>query len=548
MFSVIDRGAGNALAATLAILAGLALAPALAQGAVGAAVVIDLPATVTVGQTGLAGSLSLMNVNTAPQQADVNGICNAGDMAPCVPTEQGITLVPSCTQLVANTCAPAGADAGVFALQSTGSGRARTSCQGISFDIALIDAATGMVRFAPQLPPAQHVTISGPAAPFGAPCVIDFTFAVLRSPSSDQNLGEPGVQTAQAASHRQYSGPFGPGAPTSLGLGTADTTVLRAGPPALSTSAAANVILGGPTSDQANLTGLVNPVEGATVTFRLYPPSDALCAGAPLFTSIKPVTLTGTTATATSDPFTPTVTGVYRWVATYAGDANNEPVSGTCGAAGENVSVALVPPPFPAKLEIARARVLGGARRLDVLAPITKRASGRVNVSFQAAGRTVRFTAPVSSTKGWVKIDRAIPAAQARLGTGILRLTYPGDGDTQPQDVRLRAAAVHASLDAGRPTITAAGRLQASGRISSRARGIVRLQVLFEPRGQQTRTLSFSAQIANGRYSFDAPLQADVRAQIATRRGVVHSYTLFTGYLAARMRGEMASFQVLGAP
>jgi hypothetical protein len=544
MSSVIDRRARHGLAAMFAILAGLALAPALAQGAVGAAVSIDLPSTVTVGQTGLAGSLSLVNVNTAPQQADVNGVCNAGDTASCVPAEQGITLVPSCTQLVANACAPAGADAGVFALQSTGSGRAGTSCQGTSFDIALIDAATGMVRFTPQ-PVGAHVTLSG----FGAACVIDFTFAVLRSPAGDQNPGEPGVQTAQAASHRQYSGPFGPGAPTSLGLGTAnDTTVLRAGPPALSTSAQANVILGGQTSDQANLTGLVNPVAGATVTFRLYAPSDAPCAGPPLFTSIKPVTLTGTTATATSDPFTPTVSGVYRWIATYGGDANNEPVGGTCGAAGENVSVALVPPPFPAKLEIARARVLGAARRLDVLAPITKRASGRVNVSFQAAGRTVRFTAPVSSTKGWVKIDRSIPAAQARLGTGILRLTYPGDTDTQPQDVRLRAAAVHASLDAGRPTITAAGRLQASGRISSRARGVVRLQVLYEPRGQETRTLSFSARIANGRYSFDAPLEPDVRAQIATRRGVVHSYTLFTGYQAARMRGEMASFQVLGAP
>ena len=540
MFSVIDRGARNGLAAMFAILAGLALTPALAQGAVGAAVSIDLPATVTVGQTGLAGSLTLVNINTPPQQALVNTVCNAGDAAPCVPAEQGITLVPSCNTLVAGECAPAGVDAGVFALQSVGSGRAGTSCQGISFDIALIDAATGMVRFTPQPSPAAHVTLNG----VGAACVIDFTFTVLRSPVGDVNPGAAGVQTGQAARHRQVTG-----ADDSVGLGTANTTtVLRAGPPALSTSAQANVILGGQTSDQANLTGLVNPVAGATVTFRLYAPSDAPCAGPPLFTSIKPLTLTGTTATATSDPFTPTVSGVYRWIATYGGDANNQPVGGTCGAAGENVSVALVPPPFPAKLEIARARVLGAARRLDVLAPITKRASGRVNVSFQAAGRTVRFTAPVSSTKGWVKIDRSIPAAQARLGTGILRLTYPGDADTQPQDVRLRAAAVHASLDAGRPTITAAGRLQASGRIASRARGVVRLQVLYEPRGQETRTLSFSARIANGRYSFDAPLEPDVRAQIATRRGVVHSYTLFTGYQAARMRGEMASFQVLGAP
>jgi len=28
----------------------------------------------------------------------------------------------------------------------------------------------------------------------------------------------------------------------------------------------------------------------------------------------------------------------------------------------------------------------------------------------------------------------------------------------------------------------------------------------------------------------------------------VHSYTLFTGYLPERLRGEMRSFEVVGAP
>jgi hypothetical protein len=39
-----------------------------------------------------------------------------------------------------------------------------------------------------------------------------------------------------------------------------------------------------------------------------------------------------------------------------------------------------------------------------------------------------------------------------------------------------------------------------------------------------------------------------VIAQIASRRGTVHSYTLFTGYLARRIRGEMRSYEVLRAP
>lgn len=37
-------------------------------------------------------------------------------------------------------------------------------------------------------------------------------------------------------------------------------------------------------------------------------------------------------------------------------------------------------------------------------------------------------------------------------------------------------------------------------------------------------------------------------AALLARDGTVHSYTLFTGYLSARMRGEMQAYQVLGAP
>ena len=207
---------------------------------------------------------------------------------------------------------------------------------------------------------------------------------------------------------------------------------------------------------------------------------------------------------------------------------------------------ALAPPPFAAKLEISRATVSRSSRRLSVLAPITGRASGEVKAAFQAAGRTDRFSAKIDAAKRRVLIDRRISEAQARLGTGILTLTYAGDADTQPQEVRLRAASRPADLKASRPTISN-GRLIASGEISQRARGVVRLQLLYEPAGQQTRTLGFAARIRNGRYRFSERLPAEVLTGIAQRRGVVHSYTLFTGYFPTRVRGEMSSFQVLGA-
>jgi len=203
-------------------------------------------------------------------------------------------------------------------------------------------------------------------------------------------------------------------------------------------------------------------------------------------------------------------------------------------------------PPFAAKLELARAGVLRSVRRLSVLAPITARAAGRVKASFRAAGRTERFTAGIDAAKRRIRIDRSIPASQARLGTGILTLTYPGDDDTQPQEVRLRAASQKANLHATRPKLSGR-RLTATGTISTRARGVVRLQLLYEPADSSTRTLEFTAPISDGRYSFDETLPADIAAEIGKRRGVVHSYTLFTGYLPRRVRGEMRSYEVLPA-
>jgi hypothetical protein len=221
------------------------------------------------------------------------------------------------------------------------------------------------------------------------------------------------------------------------------------------------------------------------------------------------------------------------------------PPGGGGPGGGNPIPPVLGPPPFPAKLAVARARVDRAGRRLDVLAPITARASGQVRVAFQAAGRTERFTAAVDPANRRVRFERALGADQARRGSGILTLTYPGDDDTQPQEVRLRAARRSSQLVARRPVIQR-DRLTAEGRVSPLARGVVRLQLLFEPPGQSTRTLRFRAQIVDGRYRFDEQLPADVVTQIGLRRGVVHSYTLFTGFLPAGLRGEMASFQVLG--
>ena len=199
--------------------------------------------------------------------------------------------------------------------------------------------------------------------------------------------------------------------------------------------------------------------------------------------------------------------------------------------------------PLTAKLALARARIYRRERVLDVLAPITSLASGSARVRLHAAGLIYSFSARINEGDGRIRFRKRIPRAQAQLGTGILTITYRGDADTRPQTVRLRAASQRADLRLSRPTISV-GRLRAAGTVSKRARGVVRVQIQYVTAGE-THTREFKARIADGRWSLNEQLSQTVRTAIAQRTGTVHSYTLFTGYLQARMRGEMRSFQVL---
>ena len=169
-----------------------------------------------------------------------------------------------------------------------------------------------------------------------------------------------------------------------------------------------------------------------------------------------------------------------------------------------------------------------------------------MDVDFHAAGRRTRFAAQVDPQQGYVRFRKDLPREQVRAGTGILTLTYPGNDRTRGQEVRLRAASGRAGLEADRPTLRD-GRVRAGGTISKRARGVVRVQLSWATGGQD-RLLELDAKIRDGRWSLDEALPAADVQDMARRGGTLHSYTLFTGYLPARMRGEMRSYEVLGAP
>jgi hypothetical protein len=112
----------------------------------------------------------------------------------------------------------------------------------------------------------------------------------------------------------------------------------------LTTQASPSVTAGGSLSDQATLSGGASPT--GAITFSLYGPSDPTCAAAAIATSTKTVNGDGTY---TSDSFTATTPGFYRWVASYSGDPNNAAAGPTaCNDPAQAVAVAATFPAIPA--------------------------------------------------------------------------------------------------------------------------------------------------------------------------------------------------------
>lgn len=74
-------------------------------------------------------------------------------------------------------------------------------------------------------------------------------------------------------------------------------------------------------------------------------------------------------------------------------------------------------------------------------------------------------------------------------------MQYPGHADTRTQTVRLRAADGMARRTVQHPVIRD-GRIVARGTISSRARGVVRLQLEYETARCELRVLAHATGVA----------------------------------------------------
>ncbi|MCA1684204.1 MAG: hypothetical protein LC708_03660, partial [Actinobacteria bacterium] len=193
---------------------------------------------------------------------------------------------------------------------------------------------------------------------------------------------------------------------------TLTTTASQAGPQYTDTA-----VLGGGTSP------------AGTITFTLFGPNDATCAGTAAFTSTSTVSGNGSY---TSAPAAPTASGTYRWVAVYGGDANHAAVTSPCNAPNESFVVQGSPPLPVAIATHASPSVLVGGQITDT-ATLAGGNNPTGTITFTLFGpddATCSGTAAFGSTRTVAGAGSYTSAGFTPTAAGVYRwrAAYSGDG------------------------------------------------------------------------------------------------------------------------
>ncbi len=174
--------------------------------------------------------------------------------------------------------------------------------------------------------------------------------------SGNDDYGSGNFTTSAAGTYRwriEYSGDANNEATTSACNAADSTSSVANAAPSLTTNATASATVGEPIADTATLAGGHAPT--GTITFRVYGPDNATCAGSPAQTLTA--TVNAGNGNYGSGNYTTSQAGVYRWTAEYSGDANNNPASSACNAANE---ISTVGKETPALTTAASNGVHGG--------------------------------------------------------------------------------------------------------------------------------------------------------------------------------------------
>jgi uncharacterized repeat protein (TIGR01451 family) len=220
-----------------------------------------------------------------------------------------------------------------------------------------------------------------------------------------------------------YSGDAANAGATSACGAAKEAVIVTKASPVLATRASPPIRVGGAITDTATVSGGANPA--ATITFTVFGPDDATCASPQVFTSITAVNGNGSY---TSGPFRATRAGLYRFVASYNGDLNNNAAVTACADANETVMVTKASPTLTTE---ASPPVLLGGTIVDT-ATVSDGYAATGTITFLVFGPndpTCRGTALVTSTRTVAGngIYTSPPFTVTTPGTYRYETSYRGD-------------------------------------------------------------------------------------------------------------------------
>jgi hypothetical protein len=223
----------------------------------------------------------------------------------------------------------------------------------------------------------------------------------------------PGTYRFQA----EYSGDAND-EPATASCGGPGETVKVEGPPrpTLTQRTSGNAIMGEQISDTVTVAGGLAPT--GKVMFLLYAPTDTTCSHGALAVSTVSVAGDGVYS---SNSFTTSALGDYRYTVTYSGDGANAPVATSCGESDGVVTVAQPPPP-----ELGRSFTVvpvSGTVRVQALASAARSKAHAASAGFVElrAPRSLPIGSTVEALHGVARIITATGSGgrtQSGLFTG----------------------------------------------------------------------------------------------------------------------------------
>lgn len=258
----------------------------------------------------------------------------------------------------------------------------------------------------------------------------DATLENFLSPSTDNGncrqrvLGD--YEQIKAVGNIFYGVFTGNGVPFGRTTSNLDPIFFKASatpPPTLSTQvSSATITIGGSFNDSATLSGGFNPT--GTLTFNLYGAGDTTCSSAPIFTQTVVVAGDGTYPSAS---FTPATPGTYNYIASYSGDINNFPVSGSCGDPNESVVVQKATP----TLKTAASGPVHVGRAISDTATVTGgfHPTGMVNFNLFGPGNPTCSGSPIATYVGTLNNNKVTAGAFTTNATGTYHYIAQYEGD-----------------------------------------------------------------------------------------------------------------------